>query len=236
MQLTARPLAHTGDTAPMIEARSAFLGAGHYTMITDALRDGAVALWPGDLVLDLGDGTGAHLCGVLDALPDAVGLAADASKAAVRVAARAHPRADAIIADAWQPLPLADASVGVALNVFAPRPGAEFARVLRPDGVLLSVAPTGDHLTELIGPLGLLRVDPAKADRVAGQLDAHFTRVSTAPIGGTMRLNHAEIATLAGMGPSAWHADPDALAERIRTLPEPMEVTAAVTLSIYRPR
>jgi 23S rRNA (guanine745-N1)-methyltransferase len=236
VQLTARPLAHTGDTAPMIEARSAFLGAGHYAMITAALRRAATALWPDGLVLDLGSGTGGHLSGVLDGLSDAVGLAVDASRAAVRVAARAHPRADAIIADAWQPLPLADASVGVALNVFAPRPGAEFARVLRPDGVLLSVAPTAEHLTELIGPLDLLRVDPAKGDRVAGQLNAHFARVEEHAIGGVMTLDHTEIGTLVGMGPSAWHTDPGTLAERIGVLPDPMEVTAAVTLSVYRPR
>ena len=46
---------------------------------------------------------------VLAALPDAVGLALDVSKPALRRAARAHPRAAAALADTWQRLPLADA-------------------------------------------------------------------------------------------------------------------------------
>jgi 23S rRNA (guanine745-N1)-methyltransferase len=220
----------------MISARAAFLGAGHYAPITAALRH-AAAGWHGGLVFDLGAGTGHHLAGVLDALPtDAYGLAADASKAAVRAAARAHPRADAIICDAWQPLPLSDNSVGVALNVFAPRPGAEFARVLRRDGILLVVTPTGEHMGELIEPLGLLHVDPAKADRISGALDPAFTMTGVSTFQNTMMLDRGEVSTLVGMGPSAWHIDPVALAARIAALRYPARVTLSVTLSTYRPR
>ena len=42
---------------------------------------------------------------------------------------------------------MADAAAGVLLNVFAPRNGAEFRRVLRADGVLLVVTPTGEEVT-----------------------------------------------------------------------------------------
>ncbi len=93
-----------------------------------------------------------------------------------RTGRRARPcrGADAIVCDAWQPLPIADGVVGVALDVFAPRPGAEFARVLRPDGVLLVVTPTAEHLTELDRAARPASVDPDKADRVAAQLGAAF--------------------------------------------------------------
>ena len=57
--------------------------------------------------MDVGAGTGHHLAAVLDALPDARGIAIDASPAALRRAARAHERAAAVGADAWKPLPLA---------------------------------------------------------------------------------------------------------------------------------
>jgi 23S rRNA (guanine745-N1)-methyltransferase len=174
---------------------------------------------------------------VLDALPpDAFGLATDVSKAAVRAAARAHPRADAVICDAWQPLPIADATVGIALDVFAPRPAAEFARVLRPDGVLLVVTPTADHLCELIEPLGLLHVDPDKADRVSAQLDAGFALIRRDAIGATMSLDHVAVRTLVGMGPSAWHTNSEELDARIARLAALTAVSASVTLAAYRPR
>lgn len=193
----------------------------------------AVEAYP--LVVDAGAGTGRYLGAVLAALPDAVGLALDVSKPALRRAARAHPRAAAALADTWQRLPLADASTAVLLNVFAPRNGAEFHRVLDPAGTLLVVTPAADHLTELVDALDLLRVDPDKADRVAGSLGEHFTPVGSAVHRAELTLTRPEVATLVGMGPSAWHTDPAALATRLAALPEPVRVTVAVRLDVQRP-
>ncbi|MEV1290452.1 hypothetical protein AB0J06_25585, partial [Micromonospora sp. NPDC049679] len=145
-------------------------------------------------------------------------------------------RAGAALCDTWGRLPLADNSAGLLLNVFAPRNGREFARVLRSDGALLVVTPAGEHLAELVDRLGLLRVDPDKAERVAGSLADHFALEREETHRRVLRLTHAEAGTLAGMGPSAWHADPERLTERIRALPEPVTVTAAVRLGVYRPR
>ena len=52
-------------------------------------------------MLDLGGGTGHHLAAVLDRAPDAVGVVLDSSAYAARRAARAHPRALAVVADSW---------------------------------------------------------------------------------------------------------------------------------------
>ncbi|WP_030329038.1 putative RNA methyltransferase [Micromonospora parva] len=187
------------------------------------------------LVVDAGAGTGRYLGAVLAALPDAVGLALDVSKPALRRAARAHPRAAAALADTWQRLPLADASTAVLLNVFAPRNGAEFHRVLDPAGTLLVVTPDTDHLAELVDALDLLRVDPDKADRVTGSLGGHFTPAGSAVHRAQLTLTRPEAASLVGMGPSAWHTDPDALAARLAALPEPVRVTVAVRVDAYRP-
>lgn len=187
------------------------------------------------LVVDAGAGTGRHLAAVLDALPHAVGLALDVSKPALRRAARAHPRAGAARCDTWHGLPLADGTATLLLNVFAPRNGAEFHRVLRPDGALLVVTPAADHLTELVERLGLLRVDRAKQDRVSTSLAGRFTEVRAAVHRWEVRLRHSEVRTLVGMGPSAWHTAPARLAEQIAALPEPVRVTAAVRLAVYRP-
>jgi 23S rRNA (guanine745-N1)-methyltransferase len=51
-----------------------------------------------------------------------------------------------------------------------------------------------------------------------------------------MELDRRAAGTLAAMGPSAWHAEPDALADLLARLPDPVEVTLAVTVSQLRPR
>nr|WP_240742016.1 23S rRNA methyltransferase [Micromonospora zingiberis] len=201
--------------------------------VPGAQAAGAVEPYP--LVVDAGAGTGRHLAAVLAAVPTAVGLALDIAKPALRRAARTHPRVTAALADTWQRLPLADASAALLLNVFAPRNGAEFHRILAPTGRLLVVTPATDHLTELVAALGLLRVDPAKADRVAASLGGHFTEESATVHRQELTLSGPEVATLVGMGPSAWHTDPVALAARISALGEPVRVTVAVRLGVYRP-
>jgi 23S rRNA (guanine745-N1)-methyltransferase len=234
VNLSVGRMPHSGDTADMIAARADFLAAGHYDLVSRALVEAAGTRT--GLVVDAGTGTGRHLAAVLEGSSDRVGLGLDVSKAALRRAARAHPRAGAVLADLWRPLPLADASAALVLDVFAPRNGAEFRRVLRPDGALLVVTPAADHLTELVAALGLLRVDPDKAERVAGSLGEWFTATGTTIHRRTLTLTHAEVRTLVGMGPSAWHAEGDRLTAAVAALPEAVTVTAAVELSTHRIR
>ncbi|MEU8392947.1 putative RNA methyltransferase, partial [Micromonospora sp. NPDC048843] len=102
VNLLAGRAPHVGDSAEMVAARADFLAAGHYDSISAALSDAAreavgrlratptpdLGAYP--LVVDAGAGTGRYLGAVLAALPDAVGLALDVSKPALRRAARAH--------------------------------------------------------------------------------------------------------------------------------------------------
>jgi 23S rRNA (guanine745-N1)-methyltransferase len=211
----------------MIADRAAFLAEGHYDFIATALAE--TVRPAGGLVLDAGTGTGDYLARTLDALPDAPGLGLDVSKPALRRAARAHPRAGAALVDLWRPLPLADASVSVLLNVFAPRNGPEFHRILRSDGMLLVVTPAPDHLAELVRTHGLIRVDPTKADRVAERLGPAWHTESTTVHRRTLHLTAARTRTLIGMTPSARHVAPDEIKATQTT------ATAAVTLTVYRP-
>jgi 23S rRNA (guanine745-N1)-methyltransferase len=222
----------SGDSAGMVADRVAFLEAGHYAGITAALAD---AVGEGTALLDLGGGTGHHLAGVLDRRPGAVGVVLDSSRYAARRAARAHARAIAVVADTWARLPIADAAVDRVLVVFAPRNGPEIARVLAPGGRLVVVTPAADHLAEIVGPLGLLRVDPDKAARLAGTLEPHLAPVRTSAHRQELELDRAAVATLVGMGPHARHLDPDALAASLAALPEPVRVTVAVDIATYRP-
>ena len=221
-----------GDSAEMVEARDAFLAAGHFARLSTALADEAAARADG-AVVDIGAGTGHHLARVLDAMPERIGLALDSSAPALRRAARSHPRAATVGADAWKPLPLKDEIAAVILSVFAPRNPTEMARVLAPGGALLAVTPTTRHLFELVGPLGLLSVPEDKADRLDEQLGAHFTLDERHTVEHAMFLNREEAAQLVRMGPSAWHVDEQTVDERLASLPDPLTVTASVTLSRY---
>jgi 23S rRNA (guanine745-N1)-methyltransferase len=116
------------------------------------------------------------------------------------------------------------------LDVFAPRNGVEFRRILHRDGALLVVTPAADHLAELVEGFGLLRVDQDKAERVGAGLDGLFTRVSATTLRQSMRLSADEVRTLIGMTPSARHVSLDGVTTSALT------VTAAVDLTTYRPR
>ncbi|MCX4748970.1 methyltransferase domain-containing protein [Kitasatospora sp. NBC_01287] len=228
----------TGDTPEMVAARADFLTAGHYRPIAAALAEAAGSVWPAGtadgLVVDLGAGTGHYLAHVLDALPGAVGAALDISKFALRRAAKAHPRAGAVVCDAWRPLPLADGCADLLLNVFAPRGGAEIHRVLRPGGSLLLVSPTARHLRELVGVLGLLSVDEEKDRRIDEKLSPWLTPVAAREVEFELRLSHRDAAAVVGMGPSAWHTDPARIAAALGSLSEPVAVTGSVRVAVYR--
>jgi 23S rRNA (guanine745-N1)-methyltransferase len=225
----------TGDSAEMVADRVAFLEAGHYAGVTRALGAAVADGPPPVTLLDLGGGTGHHLAGILDGLPAAAGVVLDSSPYAARRAARAHPRAVAVVADTWARLPVADGAVDRVLVVFAPRNGPETARVLRPDGRLVVVTPAADHLGELVGPLGLLRVDPDKGARTASSLEPHLRQVAAAVHREEPALDHAAIRTLVGMGPHARHLEPEELARRVAALPEPVRVTVAVDVTTWAP-
>jgi 23S rRNA (guanine745-N1)-methyltransferase len=222
-----------GDSAEMVEAREAFLGAGHFRRLTGALVEEALGVVARGAVVDVGAGTGHHLAYVLAAPPERLGIALDTSTAALRRAARIHPRAAAVGADAWKPLPLRDGVAALVLSVFAPRNADEIARVLAPGGSLLAVTPTTRHLAELVGPLGLLSVPDEKEDRLDAQLAGGFELASRRAVEHSMFLTRDEMSQLVRMGPSAWHVDEQSVAERLAAVPEPTTVTMSVTLSRY---
>jgi 23S rRNA (guanine745-N1)-methyltransferase len=231
--LSAAARTGTADTQAMVAARLAFLEAGHYVPIADALAAACAQAGPGALV-DVGSGPGWYLTRVLDGLPDRVGLALDVSKHALRRAARAHPRIAAVACDTWGPLPVRDAVAGAVLSVFAPRNPSELARVLAPGGELVLVSPSERHMSELIPGLGLVNVEPRKEERLASQLRELFERTEAMPVEYTMELGHSDVEALVAMGPSAHHLESEAARRRIASLPEPASVTASVTVARYR--
>jgi 23S rRNA (guanine745-N1)-methyltransferase len=235
--LAGRRTVH-GDSADMIAARAAVLGAGHFVPLAQALAQlAADSAPPEGLLLEVGAGTAYYLASVCNRLPGRHGLAVDVSPYAARRAAKAHPDIDAAVVDVHAGgLPLADASTAVALDVFAPRNAPELRRVLRADGVLLVVTPQPEHLHQLRQPLGLLEVDPDKDRRLADTLGPYLIPSPPQLVTWTLELGHDDVRRFVEMGPSSHHIAPVALAERVAALPEPTITTAAVSLTIWRPR
>ena len=202
-----------GDTAEMVAARVAFLEAGHYAPIAEALVEAAGTA---RTVVDLGAGPGYYLAAVLDANPDACGFALDSSRPALRRAARAHANITAVACDIWDALPIQDDAADVVLNVFAPRNADEIRRILTPLGRLVVVTPTARHLQEL----ELLKVHPGKRDRLHEDFGA--------PDGERLvefALQLDDVTPLVAMGPSAHHDH-----ERHG----PQRVTVSVTVTTFR--
>ncbi|MCL2794926.1 MAG: methyltransferase domain-containing protein [Microbacteriaceae bacterium] len=203
-----------GDSAGMLDARAALLESGAYAPIRDALIAAVRPAEPRKL-LDSGTGTGWYLHGLLDALGDGDGaraVASDLSPAAVARAVRGRDDVDGLVADVHAPLPLRDAAFDAVTVVFAPRNPAEFARVLRPGGVLAVVVPRAEHLAELRAVTGMLDVPEGKAGALGSAFAEWFSPASSQRVGYELELTPARARQLQAMGPSAHHVQ-DAPAE-----------------------
>ncbi|MEV0945698.1 putative RNA methyltransferase [Rhodococcus sp. NPDC049939] len=225
-----------GDSPQMIAARADFLGGGSFDPLMDAVADAVLSNtgpFEDPRIMEIGAGTGHYLARVLDAVPAGRGIGLDVSKYAARRVARAHPRVGAVVADAWQRLPVRDRVLSHVVCIFAPRNADEAHRMLSEDGTLVVLTPTDRHLGELVELLGMIRVDDRKVERLGAAMSGRFDRTGHATVEYPMSLSHSDVEHLVGMGPSARHLSPDRLAESISALPQRYPVTASVTVSTY---
>ncbi|WP_075181972.1 23S rRNA (guanine(745)-N(1))-methyltransferase [Pantoea sp. 1.19] len=192
-----------GDSREMLQARRAFLQAGHY----QPLQQRAVALlaqWvpAGGVLLDIGCGEGYYTDAVRAGLrAEVTGL--DISKEAVRAAARRYPACQFIVASS-QRLPVADASLDALLRIYAPCHPVEIARVLKPGGVVLTVTPGPRHLIEFKARI----YDDVKLHDVADEQLPGLTRLSQQSLNTSLTLRGDEAVALLQMTPLAWRASP----------------------------
>ena len=142
-----------GDNRDMVEARRAFLSAGHYRPLADLIARLLCQYCPaGGSVLDAGCGEGYYTDIAERALYDRDGgsrvLAFDISKDAVRATAKRNSRISLAVAGSYS-MPIADGSVNAVINTFSPLALTEVVRVLAIDGIFIFAYPAEDHLFEL---------------------------------------------------------------------------------------
>ncbi len=221
--------ARTGDAREMLQARRRFLDAGWYAPLADAVSARALAHLAGHTgaphsgtarpaaVLDAGCGEGYYLGRLAEHARstniDACFLGVDIATDAVRLAARRYRGIGFYVSDVKHRLCVADASIDVLLNIFAPRNAAEFARVLRPDGLLLVVVPEQEHLAELRALLPLLDVEPDKRDRTIERLEPELELAGEESLAWSLALPHDAVADLVRMTPSYRHTGEAPLAD-----------------------
>ena len=138
-----------GDDKAMVQARTDFLQGGWYAPLRECVVQAAVKHAPGaETLLDIGCGEGWYTCAVKEALPGCVAAGVDISREALIAAARRDKTLRLAVAGVNH-LPVADSSVDVLLNIFAPCDDGEFYRVVRPGGIVIRAVPLEDHLMGL---------------------------------------------------------------------------------------
>ena len=200
-----------GDSPEMLRHRRSFLDAGHYGVLAVAVHD-AAGLAPGMAVLDAGCGEGYY---TRTWVADHAGLrlaGVDIAKPAVRMAAKRAPSPAAryAVASVYD-LPVLDASVDLAVSIFAPLHSPEFERVLRPGGRLLTVTPGPDHLAGLKAklfaePEAHPETGPFERDGAVTMLEPEGTFRVAAEL--ALRTPD-DVADLLNMTPYAWYVAPE---------------------------
>lgn len=242
--LAGRIHSRAGDTREMLRARRFFLDRGFYEPLSDRLNALALrhitehALAPRPIALDAGCGEGYYLGRLRDALDARFGsgsfafVGIDIAKDAARMAAKRHRDIHFAVADVKRRIPVADQSVTLLLDVFAPRNSAEFTRVVSAGGILLIALPGPRHLAELRERYHLIGIEAEKARHVISQLARSFALVESVTLEYVMELSGEDIRHLLTMTPNARHRERQGW-ERAGAW-DPMRVTASFILLALR--
>jgi 23S rRNA (guanine745-N1)-methyltransferase len=198
-----------GDSKEMVAARRRFLTAGFYQPIAAAVSRAVLAGLPADAsigCLDAGCGEGYYLRQLAAAVGNGQTLALlglDISKWAVLSAAK-QDRQPSWVVGSNANLPVLPGTLDRVLCMFGFPVYAEFARVLKPGGLLVQVDAGPDHLRELREII----YPSLKPERPTDlQTPAGFSRLPTDTLRFSIELTSAEqIADLLAMTPHLFRA------------------------------
>jgi len=192
-----------GDDKRMIQARVRVHRLPAFRELAKALSDYCPGTNLPHGILDVGCGDGFFLDQLTRAAPvPCQGVGVDVSKEALAEAARSYPGLLFVRTDvANLGMPFKDASFGLVLSIFAPRPIDEIRRVLRADGSWLIITATPDHLKEIREFLPLAAIGTGKLD---APTDRSFSILNSDTFTYGSQLTHEDLVSLIEMSPSIY--------------------------------
>lgn len=193
-----------GDTPESVQARRAFLSAGYYAPLQQAVVEKIRELRIENL-LDIGCGEGYYTNAMQAEVMQCVGV--DIAKNAVQVAAKLNKDV-AWIVGTGATLPVLDESIDLCTSLFSPIPKEEILRVLKIDGHLLVVTPATEHLYAMREAL-FEEVKPHDSHKFVEQLASDFELVEEEVIDAPFTLPQQDLKNLIAMTPYAYKAKPE---------------------------
>ncbi|MCJ8511105.1 putative RNA methyltransferase [Acinetobacter lwoffii] len=190
-----------GDTPESVQARRAFLSAGHYAPLQQAVVEKIRELRIENL-LDIGCGEGYYTNAMQAEVLQCVGV--DIAKNAVQVAARLNKDITWVVGTGAT-LPVLDESIDLCTSLFSPIPKQEILRVLKPKSYLMVVTPAPQHLYAMREAL-FEEVKPHEPQKFVEQLQDEFNLISEQVIDAPMILPQADLKNLIAMTPYAYKA------------------------------
>ncbi|MGN1418752.1 MAG: putative RNA methyltransferase [Acutalibacteraceae bacterium] len=137
-----------GDNKDMARSRHAFLEKGYFQSLSNGISDYILSLKKENpVMLDICCGEGYYSGKLLEKQSGKL-YGFDLSQKMVRLAAKRKLNASFFVANLSH-IPMKDACTDIAFHLFAPFHEKEFSRILKKDGVLLSVVPGENHLLQL---------------------------------------------------------------------------------------
>jgi len=207
-----------GDSSEMLQARRRFLDIGHYAKLSQAINHQVTSLLADHFmqskqatILEAGCGEGYYL-GQLQAhlqnsapAAECCFLGMDVSKTAVRYAAQKVKNGRFFVANINTLIPVADQTVNVLLNIFAPRNPVEFERVLGENGRLLIIIPQPTHLQSIRKRFNLLQIENDKQESVINRLTPLFKLDTITTVDDLITLTQKSLTDLLRMTPNVHH-------------------------------
>ncbi len=196
-----------GDNKEMMQARRRFLEGNYY----DPMRQEVARLCSdytegtSHQLLDIGCGEGYYTDQVQKTLQtqdkDAVTFGLDISKIAIRYASKRYPDCQFSVASSHR-LPFSDQSLDAILRIYAPCKAEELRRVVKDNGVVITVTPAGRHLYQLRERIYQdVRLHNEEPEAIEGYQLEHQQQLNY-----VMDLKNGDAFDLLQMTPFAWKA------------------------------
>lgn len=231
--------AEPGDSPAMMQSRRVFLQGGFYDRMADAASGAVAGALTGRSdasIADLGCGEGFFTArmhqAVAGASPPHACYGVDISRPGIKMAAASARGINWVVASLHRS-PFHARSLDVVLSIFAPIDAGDVRRIVRDDGVLITVTPGPDHLDALRGMIYTsVKPHPQTPALMAG--DTLFEQVSATRVSYPIVVaSSAQIMNLLAMTPYYWNIN-RATAARIGELSR-LELTVDAYVTVFRP-